>query len=618
MEEFKKYSDFLLESAPRLPNDENYWLKKGKSGKNVCLITHDDMDGVVSAIIMKKYLLSQGFEIKKYGIINYQEGWQAFRIDSKLITIALDFAEDIPGVDLYVDHHGKFDEETRKSQKRFSVKTATGSAAEGIALQLGVPFSNDTKDWIDMIDSAKYSEYEVDIKGILEFDFSLIKDSPRAKLKFAAAFNQLLKRSDHKTFIEVINSSKDVSIYNIFRLFKIFYPKNNPDWKSGIEPEFVQSGRERIKEMQKKTRGTKGYNPDGTKKIYNTQDEFWQEFARKVSEDDVDSGGGAVSVEKWKLDPSGYQIIGNLMFVSSGTWSNALRAKAIYSQDIEDGILPDDPKRNFVLLQYGNTLQVADLNTKIKKMNPEDLPVDIAGNKISNLGHYCENLVKNFEKHLDYQDERTVSGGHDGIGSISNIFGKCKKGNFLDSKFLDMFKNKIINDLSGVKWNIKMPWNEQDAKPIKVRPEEINKKLLDVSDVRTEEDVRLENTELEMLNFIVKNSDTSVDYMDKFKNSTTKKLYKVWLDTKFDEAVKGVVKISDLPGLYFKKNRNIEKTRLFSSIVSNFNLDEIYSLDDIQIKKDQRKTLKMIFVIIFNMLDDKFLNKDTESKFNRW
>ena len=103
-----RFNEFLLESAPRIPKSEEYWKKKGKTGKDVCLIFHDDMDGVVSAVIMKNYLLNQGFKIKQYGIINYQEGWEAFKINSQLITIALDFAEDIPGVDVYVDHHGKF------------------------------------------------------------------------------------------------------------------------------------------------------------------------------------------------------------------------------------------------------------------------------------------------------------------------------------------------------------------------------------------------------------------------------------------------------------------------------------------------------------------------------
>ena len=495
----------LFESAPRLPKSEEYWKKRGKTGKDVCLIFHDDMDGIVSATIMKNYLKRQGFKIKQYGIINYQEGWEAFKIDSRLITIALDFADDIPGVDYYVDHHGKFTEQERATQKRPSIKTATGSAAEGIAQQLGETFSNDTKNWIDMIDSAKYSEYDIDIRSILDFDLkAIVKSGKNAKLNFAAAMNQLLKRSDHKTFMEVVNACPQPSIYNIYRLFKIFYPKNNPNFKTGDEPEFVPDARQRIKQMERRTRGEgselQGFDEKGKKIRFETQKDFWNAFARNLSYQEIDDEGNPIEVEdpdspenmKWQLKPSVYQLIGNLMYVPSGTWANALRAKAIFSQDMDKGIIPEDKKLNFVLLQYGNTLQLADLNTKIQKMNDEDLPKDKQGNPITNFGKYMEGLVTNFQEHLDYQDERTVSGGHLGIGTISNIFGKCKKKPYEGIKFLDLFKNKIINDISGVKWGLTMPWNEEEDRKITVKPEEINKKLVDIEEINidvTEEDI---------------------------------------------------------------------------------------------------------------------------------
>lgn len=597
------FSEFIFESAPRLPKDENYWLKKGKTGKNVCLITHDDMDGIVSAIVMKNYLVRQGFKIKKYGIINYQEGWEAFQLDDSLINIALDFAEDNDKVDFYVDHHGKFDEELQKTQKRFSIKTRTGSAAEGIAQQLGMPFSKDTKDWIDMIDSAKYSEYDIDIKGILELDISEIKKSNNAKLKFAASVNQLLKRSDHKTIIEVINASEYPSIFNIFRLFKIFYPKNNPDWRSGEQPDFVESGKDRIFKMQKMSRGDRGYNLDGTKIIYNNQNDFIKEFAINID-------------GKFKLEPKGYQIIGNLMYMPSGTWSNALRAKSIYSNDIDNGILPDDPKRNFVLLQYGNTLQIADLNTKIKLMNVEDLPRDKNDNPITNLGKYCDGLVENFKKYLGYSDSRTVSGGHDGIGTVSNIFGTCNVEPYVGVKFLDMFKNKMINDLSGLEWKISMPWNEVETE-FKIRPDEINKKLLDLYDVRNEEEVLNEQKELEILNYMVDNTIIEEKYLKLFKNKTVKKLYEIWLETQFSEIVSSKIKEDMISKIYFKKNNKLEESSIFSLIVQKFNLDEIYA-EETELRKEQRKELKRIFKTIFDIYNDKYLKDDTDDKFEKW
>jgi len=616
-----KFDEFLFESAPRLPKSEEYWKKKGKSGKDVCLIFHDDMDGIVSAIIMKNYLINQGFKIKQYGVINYQEGWEAFRINSNLIIIALDFADDIPGVDVYVDHHGSFEEDVRLTQKKASVKTATGSAAEGIAQQLGVPFSKDVKEWIDMIDSAKYDEYNVDIRNILNLDIKSYAKSKEGKLELAAAVNQMMKRGDDKTLMEIVNSCQEPSIYNIFRLFKLFYPKNNPDFMSGNETEFVSSGRDRLKTMQSKTRGKldKGYHADETKIVYNSMKKFWADFAVEVK----DQPG------KWQLMPGGYQIIGNLMYVPSGTWANALRAKAIFNQDLDNGIVPDDPKLNFVLLQYGNTLQVADIRTKIKNMDKDDLPKYKNGKPIDNLGKYCEGLLKNFVEHLDYQDERTVSGGHDGIGTISNIFGKCLKEGYEDSSFLDMFKNKMISDISGVNFPVNTPWNEKDGEVASVKPEDINKKLRDIDDIRSEDDTIVEKDERAFLNYIIYNGLEDEDYTSKFKNDTMRKIYEIWRDSDgFTEITYGDISKDDIKKMrFFKKTTKIEKSELFSQIINKFGFDVYQPPEETNAKpritasdkmKKQRYELRRILNIIFNMDEKTYIDGRTDSKFKEW
>jgi len=630
-----KFTGYSLTSAPRIPNDENYWIKKGKSGKDVCLIFHDDMDGIVSAVIMKKYLIEHKFNIKKYGIINYQEGWEAFDIDPTLIVVAVDFADDMPGVDVYIDHHGRFSEELQSTpQKKGSIKTATGSAAEGIAQQLGVPFSNDTKNWIDMIDSAKYSEYDIDIRGILDFDLNVIIHSKNPKLKFAAAMNQLLKRSDDRTFIEVVYACSEPSIYNIFRLFKIFYPKNNPDWKSGIEPDFVGDARIRLGIMQEKTKGSglecEGFDKNGKKIIFTNQLDFWNSFSQLLDyEENTDADGNITVIKKAQVKPGVYQIINNLMYVPSGTWANALRAKAIFNQDVDKGIVPDNAKLNFVLLQYGNTLQIADLRARIKDMYRSDLPVTKKGQIIDNLGKYCEELVINFtnavnpktgEKIFDYKEKRTVSGGHLGIGTVSNIFGKCKvEGPFKDVKFLDLIKNKIIDDLSGIKWELKMVWNEEEDKKIVVKPDEINKKLLVVSDIRTEEEVLNANKEREILNYLIINEIKDSKLISKFKDDTIKKMYIIWVNTGLYDICNGTLTPKNLEGLYFKNKTEIESSLIFKEIETRFDLTDIYlpgaSTDK---TKKQRKELKRIFKMVFNIFDDVYITKDTYDKVEKW
>jgi hypothetical protein len=475
MKKIEKFNNFNLikeEASPRLPKSEEYWLKRGKEGKQVALYTHDDMDGIFSAIEVKKYLVNAGFTIVKYGILNYSEGWKYTTLDPKLINVVLDFAN-MPGderddlVDYYLDHHGIFTPEELEKYKSSPVqKKKTGSAYEAICQSLGVPQDSLTLDVIDMIDSAKYQDYKVDWQRLLDFNLSDIKKSENIRLEFGAAFNQFIKRSDSKTIISVIENCPDASIYSIFNVMKKVYPEHNQvmsGYKKGQKKDFIEDSKWRLGEMQKRTRGL-----NINKKTFTSQSEFLQEFKR----------GQLIRVD-------GYQKIGDLVFVPTGTWANALRARTIVERDFTDGKLDSLPK--FILLQYGGTLQVCSYK-KMEEMVGE-LPVLKNGQEVNDLGKYMTELLGNFQKHLGYysadttigQDEITVSGGHGGIGSISNVFGECKVEPYVGQRYVDMFKNKIITDLSGIPFNLNLKWSE----PVEFNSKEpeMNNKVVGIEDV---------------------------------------------------------------------------------------------------------------------------------------
>jgi len=468
---FKNFDLIKEEAAPRLPIKEDYWTRKGKIGKKVALYTHDDLDGIFCAIEMQKWLKNKGFEIVKYGILNYSEGWKYTTLDPKLINIVLDFAN-MPGderdemIDYYLDHHGLFTPQELEKYKSSPVqKKKTASAYEAVCQALGVPQDSLTLDVIDMIDAAKYSDYGVSWQRLLDFDISEIKKSEKRRLEFAAAFNQFLKRSDAKTILSVIYNCNDASIYSIFNVMKSVYPEHNifpSGVRRGEKKDFMVDSLWRLGEMQKKTRGRE------TQKIkFESQEEFVNKFGKYGS-----------------VRPDGYQLIGKLVFIPTGTWANALRARTIVEKDFMNGKLFEEP--DFILLQYGGTLQVC----SYKKMNElEELPKMKDGTAIDDLGKYMTGLLDNFKKHLGYydadtsvgQDEITVSGGHGGIGSISNIFGECKVAPYTGSRFIDMFKNKIITDLSGVKFNISLKWGEPSE--YKSKDPEMNNKVITTGDI---------------------------------------------------------------------------------------------------------------------------------------
>jgi len=150
-----------------------------------------------------------------------------------------------------------------------------------------------------------------------------------------------------------------------------------------------------------------------------------------------------------------------------------------------DGKLDSLPK--FILLQYGGTLQVCSYK-KMEEMQGE-LPVLKNGQEVNDLGKYMTELLGNFQKHLGYysadttigQDEITVSGGHGGIGSISNVFGECKVEPYVGQRYVDMFKNKIITDLSGIPFNLNLKWSEPTE--FNSKEPEMNNKVIGIEDV---------------------------------------------------------------------------------------------------------------------------------------
>ena len=472
-----KFNEFLNEeeSFIKIPKDPEYWLAKGKRGKECIIFCHDDLDGCFSAIAMKEYLQNHGFVIKGYGIINYTDGWRIFKLDKSYINICLDFADDNKDLDLYIDHH--MDDNFKEKSKQ-SIKMKSDSCYGLICHLLGIPTNKSILSVISMIDAAKYSEYEVDIKTILNFELKDILLMKNPGLVFAGAFNQLIKRSDYRTLIEVIYNG-NLSIYKIFELFKILYPFNNIVVKKGsskndirkqllagedvdsIEnlkevPEFVPDSKNRINKMISRTRG----NDD--KQCINSLEQFnnlyWKE-----------------NDGKFKFD--GFVVIKNLVFVPSGTYANPLRARAIIEKTLKD-----DSNIQFIMMDYGSAIQIADYRGIKEEKN---LPVLSNGRVLNDLNIYTKYLLEIvLRREFDYHYDKAKAGGHSGIGNLTNIFGKCQKPPYNGIKIMDIMKNWIIRDITGIEWDINLIWNKNESVETKVPEIIINKKLMMIPELR--------------------------------------------------------------------------------------------------------------------------------------
>lgn len=473
-----KFNNFINEeSSPRIPNKLSYWVDKmSKKGKDVMIYTHDDCDGIFSAIAIKKYLISKGFNIIGYGIVNYMDGWDVMKIKTDVINVAVDFADYNEDIDIYIDHHGDF-KEGQDIKKSKAIKTKTGSAYEGIMDQLGLPVDSLVLSVIDMIDSAKYDEYGVKWVDLLNFNLEEIIKKPNSKLLFAGTFNQLIKRSDYQTLIEVIHNATEPSVYQLFNLFKIFYPENNTD-RYGRQKDFLSDASWRLNQMKNRTGGNAEY-----KDVIKSQKQFIDNFSKKV----IDPKTGD-EYDVIKLD--GYVIIGELAFVGSGTWANAIRARAIIQRDINSGRLPKEAEKiKWVLLQYGDTLQMANVG-KVDQYPIDDLPKTKEGKPINNLKDYCVSLMKKFKDNLGYSNPYSNVGGHPGIGTISNI--GSRKYIHPDSKFelsglkyIDIFKNYIIANLSKIPWKLDLSWeNPLSREQSSEEPVPVDARVMMINQIR--------------------------------------------------------------------------------------------------------------------------------------
>lgn len=476
-----KFRDFVLvneeELQIKIPTSKEYWISKGKKGKECVIYTHDDLDGIYSAVAMKEYLISHGFTISGYGIIDYTEGWNAFEIDQSYINISLDFGEDNRKLDVYLDHH--MDDDFEKKSE-ISVKYKSDSCYGLICHLLGIPTDKMALSVISMVDAAKYIEYGVDIRDILNFDLrtALTKENPR--LFIAATFNQLIKRSDYRTLIEVVHNGT-TSILNIFNLFKYFYPLNNISFKRGVDkdfirtelirgvppnifseeirniPEFVLDSKSRISGMVSKATGV------DPKEIINSMDQFIRKF---WSEPD----------RKFKFD--GFVVLKNLAYFPSGTSANALRARSLLRKLFgEKGDFIQ-----FILLDYNSSLQICDYNGID---NEKNLPVLKNGEVLDDLNEYTRDLVRNvlrYEFHYFY--EKAKGGGHKGIGNLSNIVGRCQKKPYVGVKIIDLMKNRIISDITGMKWDPGLVWNINEPEDRIAEPIDVNKKLMMTNQIR--------------------------------------------------------------------------------------------------------------------------------------
>lgn len=213
---------------------------------------HQDLDGVTTAIAMKKYLEDNGIKVVDSHVIQYGDKEFAVKkndAQGDTMPVLVDFAHGKPMFVIHTDHHDKqigAEKETSKSfrQARSNVETIS---------QVVSPkdlFPQSDVLLINTVDSADFVKYDISPEEVINYIFKLDKDKSLQKNKFllGLVINKLLLAFKNKPkFLESLVMNSEPSLLSILGNIKKWMKETNaakPEELQKNAQEYVQSMKE--------------------------------------------------------------------------------------------------------------------------------------------------------------------------------------------------------------------------------------------------------------------------------------------------------------------------------------------------------------------------------------
>ncbi len=196
-----------------------------KEFDDVVIVTHMDLDGVVSGIGMKYYFQNQGFNVIDVQIIQYgDKEWSLKKSDpdKKILYCLCDFAHGKPMFTIHLDHHDtqsgvESGTSTSFRQSRSNVETIS---------QIVSPrdlFPDQDILLISTVDSANFASQDISVDEVINYLFKIDKDKSLQKNKMLMGFvcNKLLLAFKNKPgFLEELVMKSTPSLINILHNIK--------------------------------------------------------------------------------------------------------------------------------------------------------------------------------------------------------------------------------------------------------------------------------------------------------------------------------------------------------------------------------------------------------------
>ena len=212
---------------------------------------HQDLDGVTTAIAMKKYLEDNGIQVVDSEVIQY--GDKEFSVkkpdaNGDVMPVLVDFAHGKPMFVIHTDHHDKQVGAEKDASKSFRQARSNVETISQVISPKEL-FPADDIRLISTVDSADFAKYGLTTKDVINYLFRLDKEKDLKSNKMLLGFvtnKLLLAFKNKKGFLEYLVMDSEPSLLSILNNIKSWMASNTRE-----NPEMLQKNAETYMDSMK-------------------------------------------------------------------------------------------------------------------------------------------------------------------------------------------------------------------------------------------------------------------------------------------------------------------------------------------------------------------------------
>jgi hypothetical protein len=214
---------------------------------------HQDLDGVTTALAMKKYLEDNGIKVVDTEVIQYgDKEFSIKKMDAQgdTMPVLVDFAHGKPMFVIHTDHHDRQAGAEETGSKSFRASRSNVETISQIVSPKDIFPETDLR-LISTVDSADFAKYNITPEQVMNYVFKLDKNKTPFENKFALGLvlNKLLLAFKNKPgFLENLVMKSEPSLYSILDQIK-----GEMKSKNFAKPEDLEKNREDYISQMKQT-----------------------------------------------------------------------------------------------------------------------------------------------------------------------------------------------------------------------------------------------------------------------------------------------------------------------------------------------------------------------------